>query len=251
MNIVIIEDEQISAQDLVDCINDIRPEYSINCILTSVKESITYFKKDQNIDLIFSDIQLGDGLCFEIFKEIKINAPIIFCTAYNTHALEAFKTNGIDYILKPFDLLEIENSIRKFELLTNRNQNQISQLINYFENQSLEKKIPSFLIYKNDKIIPLNINEIAIFYLKNENVLLHTFDGHNFQLHQTLEEIERLNYQNFFRANRQFIIHRKAVKDASHYFNRKLLVNLNLPFDEEIIVSKEKSTAFLEWLSTC
>lgn len=122
MKIVVIEDEKISADDLIENLLTVKPNYTIVKILKSISEALAFFQQQPEVDLIFSDIQLGDGLSFDIFKKVKINVPIIFCTAYNEYALEAFKVNGIDYILKPFSIGEIKKAIEKFELFTNKNE---------------------------------------------------------------------------------------------------------------------------------
>ena len=249
MRILIIEDEKITAENLSDSIKEARPDYIIQAMLGSVEEAKIYFKKEVNIDLIFSDIQLVDGLSFEIFKEIKINAPVIFCTAYDEYALEAFNANGIAYILKPFTVQTVQSAIDKFEHLTSKNNNQIVQLLNYLNNHPTQSSVKSILVYQKDKIIPVNINDIAIIYLTNGIVKLCTFDNRTLLATESLEDFEKLHIPHFFRANRQFLIHRKAVKEASLYFNRKLIVTVTIKFSEEILISKEKTPAFFSWLS--
>ena len=250
MKVVIIEDERITADDLIENLQDVKPNYTIVKILTSISEALAFFQLQPEIDLIFSDIQLGDGLSFDIFKQIKINVPIIFCTAYNEYALEAFKANGIDYILKPFSIDEIKKAVDKFELLTNKNDVSIDKLLDYFSVKQLKANNVSILVYQKDVIIPINTNDIAIVQLNNGTVKLVAFNGTTYFTTQSLEEIEKLNLPFYFRANRQFILHRKIVKDVVQHFNRKLLVRLTIPFDEQILISKEKSPAFLAWLTS-
>mgnify|MGYP000941383545 FL=1 len=184
MRIVIIEDECISAEDLVNCIKSIRPDYTIIKILNSVVESIEFFKTKQAYDLIFADIQLGDGQSFDIFKKVRLNSPVIFCTAFENYALEAFKVNGIDYILKPFDNLMVEKAIKKFEFLVNKFQNykndiesgKIEKLLNYFDSQQ-DKRKKSILVKVKEKIIPIKYEEIAVFFIKDNLLRLNCFDG--------------------------------------------------------------------------
>jgi two-component system response regulator LytT len=250
MKVVIIEDERITADDLIENLQDVKPNYTIVKLLTSVSEALAFFIQQPQIDLIFSDIQLGDGLSFDIFKQIKVNVPIIFCTAYNEYALEAFKANGIDYILKPFNNAEIKKSIEKFELLTNKSDTSFDKLLDYLSVKQLKTNNVSILVYQKDVIIPINTNDIAIIQLSNGTVKLVAFHGTTYFTTQSLEEIEKINLPFYFRANRQFILHRKIVKDVVQHFNRKLLVRLTIPFDEQIFISKEKTPAFLAWLTS-
>jgi DNA-binding LytR/AlgR family response regulator len=250
MKIVVIEDEKITADDLIENLLAVKPNYTIVKILKSVSEALTFFQQQPEVDLIFSDIQLGDGLSFEIFKKVKINVPIIFCTAYNEYALEAFKANGIDYILKPFNIAEIKKAIEKFELLTNKNEVSINKLMEYLSLKQPIAKNVSILVYQKDVIIPINTYDIAIVQLNNGIVKLVAFNGTTYFTTQSLDEIEKLNLLFFFRANRQIILHRKIVKDVVQHFNRKLLVRIAIPFDEQIFISKEKTPAFLAWLTS-
>ena len=249
MRILIIEDEKITSDSLIDSINEIRPDYTVVKVLPSVEEAKNYFKTYMNIDLIFSDIQLGDGLSFEIFKQVNTNIPVIFCTAYDEYALEAFNANGIAYILKPFSVQTVQSAINKFENLTYKNNNQISQLLKYLSNPPTQSSVKSILVYQKDRIIPVNTNDIAVMHLTNGIVKLYTFDNRTLLATQSLEDFEKLNIPHFFRANRQFLIHRKAVKEAVQHFNRKLLVSVTIKFSEEILISKEKIPAFFSWLS--
>jgi DNA-binding LytR/AlgR family response regulator len=250
MKIVVIEDEKITADDLIENLLEIKPNYTIVKILKSISEALVFFQQQPEIDLIFSDIQLGDGLSFDIFKKTNINIPIIFCTAYNEFALEAFKANGIDYILKPFNTAEIKKAIEKFELLANKNEVSINKLLEYFSLKQPVAKNSSILVYQKDVIIPINTYDIAIVQLNNGIVKLVAFNGTTYFTTQSLEEIEKLNILFFFRANRQFILHRNIVKDVVQHLNRKLLVRLIIPFDEQIFISKEKTSAFLAWLTS-
>jgi DNA-binding LytR/AlgR family response regulator len=248
MKVVVIEDEKITADDLIENLLAVRPSYTVVKLLTSVAEACAYFKQQPEIDIIFSDIQLGDGISFDIFKELSIITPIVFCTAYNAYALEAFKANGIDYILKPFSQAEIKKAVEKFELLTYKNGVSINKLLNYLSDKPLKTNNMSLLVYQKDMIIPIDTNDIAIVQLVHGTVKLVLFNGDAYITAQSLDDIEKLNLPFFFRANRQFLLHRKIIKDALQYLNRKLLVRLNIPFDEQIFISKEKTPAFLAWL---
>ena len=252
MKIVIIEDEKLTAKDLAKTINVVEPDFEIAAVLHSVEDAIDFFKTKPEIDLIFSDIELGDGLSFEIFKKLQISTPIIFCIAYNQYALEAFKAVGIDYLLKPFSKHSVGKAIEKFYLLKGKQtkqENEFSDLMSLIKNQLNPNRNPSVIIQQADKIIPLDAAKIALFYIEDDNVFALTFDKSKHLLNQKLDVLEKQFSPTFFRANRQFLVNRKAVKDASHYFNRKIVINLHFPFQEQIVVGKLKVTAFVEWLA--
>lgn len=253
MKIAIIEDEELTAHDLAETIIKADPNVKIAVILYSVKEAIAYFNKNEKPDLVFSDIQLGDGLSFEIFRVVPISTPVIFCTAYDEYALTAFKANGIDYILKPFTKKTVEAALQRYKELK----------YNFLENNAayesitelLQKKTPqqdtSVLVYFKDKILPINTSDIALFYIENEITHLVTFNQKIYSVSKTMEELEKLSGRNFYRVNRKALINRKAIKDATQSFHRKLLINLSIPFipAEPITVSKLRVTDFLNWLS--
>lgn len=251
MKIVIIEDELVVADDLERNIIELIAEPIQITKLMSVAEGITYFQEKQNPDLIFSDIQLGDGLSFEIFVACEISVPVIFCTAYDEYALDAFKANGIDYILKPFSRAILNTALQKYTLLKERFSSaqmpQMEALLQLMSGASLLRP-SSVLVYHQDKIIPINIDDIAIFYLSNEVVRLITFSGKVSYPNKNLDELERLVGNAFFRANRQCLVCRKAIVDVSSFFTRKLSLNLKVPFTEKVFVSKVKAPAFLKWL---
>ena len=250
MKIVIIEDEKITADDLASTITSIEPTAEIVAILGSVKTAVAYFQKAESPDLIFSDVQLGDGLSFEIFKAVNVSAPIIFCTAYDEYALNAFKTNSIDYILKPSTTNSISEALDKYRNLKQSFSNEDVQYKTIIETL-LHRDIPkstAVLVHYKDKIMPVKTADIALFYIENEITYLQTFENKNYSITKKLEELEEICGSQFFRVNRQCLVNRKAIIDASHYFSRKLSINISVPFQEKILVSKEKSPAFLKWL---
>ena len=249
MRIVIIEDEKISANNLIEIIKEVRPDCTILALLTSVTKAVKFLKKEIEFDIIFSDIELGDGISFQIFKQVNIKVPVIFCTAFDKYALEAFNANGIDYILKPFAAEKVNAAIEKYENFTNIHKKNYSELLNCVSKKNSQETNQSILIHQNDKIIPLNKANIAIMYLNQGSVKLFTFDNKSYHSQQSLEDFEKKNDSNFFRANRQFIINRKAIKEVALHFNRKLLINLSIKFKEQIFISKEKAPNFLIWLA--
>lgn len=250
MKIVIIEDEKLTAKDLEKTICAVDPKAEVIAVLYSVEEAILFFSETETFDLIFSDIHLGDGLSFEIFEQINVRVPIIYCTAFNQYALDAFKTLGIEYILKPFSSKTVEEALQKYKSIKDAFRQPLddySHLISRLKNE-LSPKSKSVIIQQGDKIIPISLDFIALFFIQHENVYAYTFKGEKRSLSQNLNKLEKDYVDEFFRVNRQFLVNRKAVKDASHYFNRKVMVNLNIPFDEQIVVGKLKVTDFLNWL---
>jgi two-component system response regulator LytT len=251
MRIVIIEDEKLTADDLAETILGVCPDASILAVLGSVRESISWFGENTAPDLVFSDIQLGDGISFEIFKSITQRMPVIFCTAYDEYALHAFKANGIDYVLKPFSRATITTALEKYRELKGAFSAEgmsYKELLPLFENRQSPVQ-GAVLVYQKDKILPVRISDIALIYLEHEVTHLITADRKTYSVNKTLEEMEMLCGSGFYRANRQFLVNRTAVKEASQYFSRKLSLTLHVPFGETITISKEKTAEFLSWLS--
>lgn len=252
MKIIIIEDEQYTAKDLENCIRELRGNFQIVKTLHSVKESISYFKSQQDYDLIFSDIQLGDGLSFEIFNSIELLAPVIFCTAYNNYAIEAFKANGIDYILKPISKTNIEAAIEKYERLVRPKaeiNGNMQQLLQLYKSTAPEKPHSSLLVHYKDKIIPVRIEDVALFYIHNESCRIINFEGKHFSINESLEKAEKITGSSFFRANRQYLVNRRAISEVIQGFSRTHTLKLSVDFNEQIVISKEKSPALFKWLA--
>jgi two-component system, LytTR family, response regulator LytT len=253
MKIVIIEDEQLTANELAKTILKYNPDGQIVATLNSVEDASAWFKNNEHPDLIFSDIQLGDGLCFEIFKSQSVTTPVIFCTAYDEYALAAFQANSIDYILKPFDEEAVASALTKYKELKKRFLGSILQfenIIELFENRKNQKK-GSILVYYKDKILPIRTDDIALFYIENEITYIITFGQKSYTINKPLDELEKIAGPDFYRANRQYLIHRKAIREASQYFDRNLSVALTIPHKETIKVNKVKVSDFLNWLSAC
>src|SRR5690606_15833659 len=236
MRVVIIEDELLTAEDLRDLILSIDPKIEIAATLYSVQEAIAYFSSNPMPYLIFSDIQLGDGLRFEFFSSIPIKAPVVFCTAFDEYAIKAFNANGIHYVLKPFSAQKIKDALAKYyELQTNFSPdnnaiNQILAELKQAQQQNVTKKSASVLVYYQNKIIPIRLEEVAVFFVKNETTHLYTFDHRTYVVNKSLDELQQLDQARFYRANRQFIVNRQAIKEATHYQARKVSVELNIDF---------------------
>lgn len=260
MKVVIIEDETLLAAELEQLILTLRPEWQIVKFLPSVQEALNYFPKTDQYDLIFSDIQLGDGLSFEIFQQCSIQTPVIFCTAYNQYALAAIKNHGIDYILKPFDSAAILEAIQRFEALRSRFSYlpvgaaapamDFSVLLAELSNPKPNKPANGLLVRYKDKIIPLSAENIALCYMRNGLVYLLDTEQNAYPASETMDELETKLGSSFYRVDRQHLVNRNAIKDVSQHLARKLALNLKINFSELLLIRKEKTSDFLAWLSS-
>jgi two-component system LytT family response regulator len=250
MKALIVEDEILAAQNLVKILNDIGSFDSISTA-DSIRETVEFLKSIDKPDIIFLDIHLADGSAFEIFEKVQVDCPVIFVTAYNEYALKAFRLTSIDYLLKPIDIFDVKRAIDKLKRLkraSGMHENELKNLISYFK-RNVEYK-SNFLIKVTDgKLVPLKTEDIAYIYTDHGVVRSFAFDGKSYTMDQTLDQIEEMIDPGvFFRANMQFIISRKAVRDLSFWFNRRHSIKLKVQTPEKIIVSKEKATAFKSWL---
>ncbi|MBN2660059.1 MAG: response regulator transcription factor [Tannerellaceae bacterium] len=250
MKVVLVEDEFLALRNLQIILDEISSIHVI-ATLDSISETVEWFNAHPQPDLLFLDIHLADGSAFDIFDRIQINCPIIFTTAYDEYALQAFKVNSIDYLLKPIDLISVQNAIHKLETLSQNkdSKDEFKKFIAQFK-QGKSYKSHFLIPTKGDKLIPVKSSEIAYVYIDTSMVKALTFDERSFRLEHTLDELsEMLDPRDFFRANRQFIISRKAIKDIDLWFNNRLSVNLNIPVSEKILISKARITEFKNWFS--
>ena len=256
MKIAIIEDEPIIAESLKLILMEIDSSISVMKILSSVKGSVEWLRLNQSsCDLLFMDINLTDGLSFEIFNQIESNTPIVFVTAFDQYALDAFTVNGVDYILKPFDKTKIKQSLEKIKSLTQTGLNSVTteslqHLLEVVTSKTITNKRKSYLVYHQDKLIPLAVEDISWFYKSNQVTYACTISNKKYVIDDALDKIQNeVSSVNFYRANRQFIISKNAIENISIYFNGRLIINILPKPDEKIIVSKAKSNDFKNWLS--
>lgn len=251
MNVIIIEDEKPAARRLDRMLQTLGVK--ANVMLHSVEESLAWFQKNEHPDLIFLDIQLSDGLSFEIFENIEVKSAIIFTTAYDEYALQAFKLNSIDYLLKPIDAEELEKAVLKYkERIPGNNKLSLDfddikrLLVNPLEREY--KKRFTIKIGQHLKMIP--IDSIECFYSENKGTYIHTTDNRSYLIDSTLEELENeLEPRTFFRVSRKFFVNINAIKDMVSYTNSRLQIKLNSYNDQEVIVSRERVRDFKDWLS--
>lgn len=250
-NILIVEDERKTAELLREMIEK-QSAYLVVHSCDSIEAAVTYLEKHQSkLDLLFLDIQLADGESFEIFEEIEVRVPVIFCTAFDEHVLKAFKKNGIDYILKPFQEADIAQALAKFEQLRQSFAPQTPPLHTAVERVAAARKSRSqtFLTRIGDKMIPVPSDEIAFVLFSHEIVYLYNFQGERFPIFRKMEDMEQaLDKDRFFRINRQMIACHAAIRSIEPYFKRKLVLNFDFSLPEKAIVSRLKVTPFLEWM---
>ncbi len=251
MKVLIIEDEKAAFENLKSMLKVYDSGIEIAGWVTSIKDAIIWFGKNNMPDLLFLDIYLSDGLSFELFKQIDLKIPVIFTTAYHQYAIQAFEANSVDYLLKPFKQERLNQSLDKFKAFhATIDTNLLHKLKQVIGNNTVETTNykERFLVKSRNKLFAIDTSEIAYFY-RDELVFLTTFDKNKFIVEYSLDELERiLQPRQFFRANRKLIVNIKAIRSTDVYSKSKLLIKLNPEFYEDIIVSQQKSSQFKRWL---
>ncbi len=252
MKAVLIEDEESAVLNLEYLLKSLGSDVRIIELIDTVSDAINFFKKRKDYDLVFMDIHIADGNSFEIMKEVEPVAPIIFTTAYDQYAIEAFKLNSIDYLLKPIREQELNNALQKFN---NRRRDtlisfqQIEVLMDLIQTPPKEFR-SSFLVQKEDTFIPVASKDFAFFFIQNGVVRGTTKENITYFFNDKLEDLENtLNPATFFRANRQYLVQRSAIKSLQSYFNGRLILNVKPTTKEQIIVSKANASKLKAWLS--
>ncbi|SRX54993.1 LytTR family DNA-binding domain-containing protein [Aequorivita sp. CIP111184] len=250
MNVLIIEDEKPSARYLQRMLE--KQDVNVSQMLHSVEEAVNWFQNNPHPDLIFLDIQLSDGLSFEIFDAVEVNSAIIFTTAFDEYALQAFKLNSIDYLLKPIDEEELQAAVKKYKSLKPAAQNvqfnfeDIKKLLVNSVEREYKKR---FITKIGQHIKMISVDEIECFYSENKGTYAHTEDGRDYLLETTLEQLEQeLSPETFFRISRKFYININSIKDIISYTNSRLQLKLNSYKDQEVIVARERVKDFKLWL---
>ncbi|NNK82352.1 MAG: response regulator transcription factor [Flavobacteriaceae bacterium] len=250
MKVIIIEDEKPSARRLQRLLKGLDME--VETMLHSVEESLEWFKNNTHPDLIFLDIQLSDGLSFQIFEEIEIKSAVIFTTAYDEYALQAFKLNSIDYLLKPIDEDELKIAVEKYKERLPKQQSvtlDFNDIKNLLVNPLEREYKKRFSVKVGQHIKLVNIDEIECFYSENKGTYLHTSSGRNYLIDLTLEQLEEeLEPQTFYRINRKFYININAIKDIISYTNSRLQLKLKSYTEQDVIVARERVKDFKNWL---
>ncbi|WP_334124847.1 LytTR family DNA-binding domain-containing protein [Empedobacter brevis] len=249
MKIVIIEDEKPAARLLKRRVEKLG--YEIYEMLHSVEESVAWLETNPTPDLIFLDIQLSDGLSFEIFNQVEISSAIIFTTAYDEYVLKAFKLNSVDYLLKPVDEEELKFSIEKFEKRYKNSPStfDLKELKNLFSNNQAEKYKERFSVKIGTSIKIIETENIECFFSENKASYIHTKENRNYLIDSSLDKVEeQINPAKFFRINRSQIIQIDSIKEINMYSNSRLKIILTTYNEQDMIVSREKVTDFKNWL---
>jgi len=252
MQILVIEDEKLAADRLIALITDIEPTAQVLKSIESIKAAVKWLNSNPHPDLIFMDVQLADGLSFEIFDKVNVEVPVIFTTAYNEYALRAFKVNSIDYLLKPIDKEELRTSIHKYlKLNINVTQNValqpqlLKQVMNLIQNPYKSR----FVVRIGEHIKTIAIEDVAYFYSSEKSSFLRSISGRDYAIEYTLDQLEQeLDPHKFFRVSRKFIIAMPHIKDIIAYSGNRLKIIAMGGDQEEVLVSREKVTDFKKWL---
>lgn len=255
MDILIIEDEPNAARQLKEMIAAYRPLASFGPVIDSLKAAVSYLSSGSPVDLIFLDIHLSDGHALALFDQVDVPCPVIFVTAYDQYAIQAFEVNSLDYLLKPTSEERLSKAIDKFEEYANVRQHRRLDEVDLARLQKLlsggQNYRKSFLIPYKDKLLPVSVEDFAWFEIQNSIVRGTRFDGVVYTLEErSLDElIKGMDPKHFYRANRQFIINKAALKEVVQYFNGKLLVKMTPAPADKVIISREKVSQFKSWIT--
>lgn len=249
MNVVIIEDEFFSAEKLSHQIKQINPSIEVIAILSSVESSLAWFRSNAEPDLIFSDIQLEDKESFELFRQLPIEAPIIYTTAFDQYALQAFKQNSIDYLLKPIDVDELRAALQKYENIEYRMLKKGLKV--QMEKPKRDGYKERFLVKKGSQLAVVKVSEVAYFKSDQKLNFLITHDNQRFIIEQTLDQLmTEVDAKKFNRIGRGRLISLECIKKIHNHFNGRLKLELEPPEDEEVFVSRERVQGFKDWLDS-
>jgi DNA-binding LytR/AlgR family response regulator len=248
IKIVIVEDEMIAAKNLEKQILKIEPELSVLAILSSVKQAVEWFSNNR-ADLVFMDIQLSDGLSFKIFDQVSFDAPVIFTTAYDQYAIKAFKSNGIDYLLKPIDAAELEVALVKFKNLT-KGTTEIDLIKNLLSSlRPATDYKQRFMVQAGNRIRSISSEDIRYFFFTDKSVFICTFDNHRYPAEYSLDKLEEMvNPAIFFRINRRILASFHSIIKISTLSKSRIRLELSPAFEEEVLVSFNKTPLFRDWL---
>lgn len=247
MRILIVEDETVAYENLADMLADIDPGIEIAGNTESIGQTVVWLEAQPEPDLIFMDIHLSDGSAFAIFDRIALEVPVIFTTAYDQYAIDAFKVNSIDYLLKPVKSDDLKRALEKFKKWGRQEVGQyLSQLARLAATPRYMEKL---LIPVKDNLLPVSLKEVSCFYTTNKNTCIYLKNGCSYPYARTLEQINvQLNPADFIRANKQFIVSRDSVKSITIWFDNRLLVTLDVEVPERIYISKNRASEFKSWL---
>jgi len=254
IKVVIIEDELPAQRLLKETLQEINFDTKVIGCLDSIKSAVEWFQNNPHPDIVLLDIQLSDGLSFEIFKQAKVESAIIFTTAYDEYAIQAFKVNSIDYLLKPVEKDELKTAFEKYhnynkQFIQKQNSNiDFSELASLIKGEKTEYR-KRFLIQSNESFFHLPVEDIALFYSMQGITFAVTFEKREYPVNFSLENLkDHLQPDNFFKINRQFIVNIDAIKRVHSYYNGKLKIEIQPSHSQDIIIGKDKTSSFKRWL---
>lgn len=248
MRVLIVEDETSSYENLLSILKEVAPEIEMIGNTESVAETVNWLSTNIQPDLIFMDIHLSDDSAFAIFNQIEVNVPIVFTTAYDQYALDAFKVNSIDYLLKPIKAKDVRRSIDKFLKISKF---ELAAYLGRMDSLASESRwTKRMLIPHKDLLVPVNVDDISYIYSTDKNTLVCLNSGEQINCHKSLESLfSNLNPHKFFRANKQFAVSRDSVQKIVVWFDSRLLVTLSTPTPERLFVSKNRAAEFKQWMT--
>lgn len=246
---IIVEDEKLSAERLVRMISVLFPELVLLKTLDSVDGTVQWLEENEHPDLAFFDIQLSDGLSFQVFEKTAFTFPVIFTTAFNEYAIRAFKVNSIDYLLKPLDPKDLSTSVAKFKSNASTDIQKSQEAIALALAQMTQNYKSRFVIRIGEHLKMIAASETALFLSSEKSTFLRTFDNRDYGVGYTLEQLETLvDPAVFYRVSRKYIVHIKAIQDMIHYSNSRIKLRLTIPCDDEVLVSRERLDGFKKWI---
>ncbi|MBO7419023.1 MAG: response regulator transcription factor [Bacteroidaceae bacterium] len=247
MKVLIVEDETAAAENLVEMLNEIDPAIMVMANTESVQQTVRWLKSNERPDLIFMDIHLSDGSSFAIFQQMEVEIPIIFTTAYDQYAIDAFKVNSIDYLLKPIKEQELRQALLKFSKLNQQDTDQYLQLLKQLA--VVQEYKSRLLIPFRDKLMPIEVKDVACFYSTNKNTEVYLKDGRHYPCTMALDQLmTQLNPNEFMRANKQYVVAKSAITNITIWFDSRLLVSVGVDTPERIYVSKNRAAEFKLWI---
>lgn len=262
MNVLIIEDEDLAVRKLRKLVAEVDPSLTVQGVTASIEDSVSWLQENTPPDLIFMDIELADGQSFEIFEQVDVRSRVIFTTSYDEYALQAFKVNSIDYLLKPIQREDLQRSLKKLRDLTSVSENtpsaldlqplNIEKLLRELQGQgnlSSKEYRKRFLVKQGQKLISVEVGDILYFYTDERFSFFRTRSNQKFLVDYTLDELaDTLDPVQFFRPNRGLILTHGAVEQIQPYFGNRLALTLKPAFDKEALVSREKVSDFKVWM---
>jgi len=254
MRVFIVEDETAASENLISMLQEIDPAIEIVGVAESVSQTVRFLKEHTDIDLIFMDIQLSDATAFSVFEQVDVRIPIVFATAYDQYAIEAFKVNSIDYILKPVKKQDLVRALDKFRVLTGQNLKDYLERVMMMSAGRIQQENRNYnnclLVTVRDRLIPVDVSDIACVYSAEKKACIILRDGSSYPYAKSLDSvISCLDPHDFIRANKQYIIARSVIKELVIWFDSRLLVRMSVDVPEPLYVSKNKAAEFKEWMT--